>query len=305
MRIRAFEVEPPEPPLRSPHCVAMLRPWVNVGNVGALVLRRLGEMFGTSEIGRLARPSEFYDYTRYRPQMTLSGDERVVTVPTTLLYAARRESPPDLLLLHMLEPHARAEDFNDSVIDLLRHFGVSRWVLVGGMYDSVPHTRPLWVTGSARGWDAPFEPGGVRLRRGNYQGPTSLTSNLSQRAHDEEGLETLSLIVHLPLYLRLDDDYQGAARLLRALAPVYDLADRLPEDTLGEQQYAQVTPALAANPQLAQFVERLEHEYERRSAGEDTAPGGRVDLPEDIERFLRELEGRSGGDRPGPPPGRI
>jgi len=145
MQIGAFEIDLPDPPLRDPHCVAMLRPWVNVGNVGAIALGRLAKTFESSEIGGLSRPGEFYDFTRYRPQMNLSGDRRTVTVPNTVVLAVRRESPPDLLLLQMLEPHVRAEDYNDSVIVLLKQFGVSRYVLVGGMYDSVPHSRPLRV----------------------------------------------------------------------------------------------------------------------------------------------------------------
>jgi len=300
MQVGAFEIEPPDPPLREPHCVAMLRPWVNVGNVGATVLRRLGKVFGASEIARLTRPSEFYDYTRYRPQMKLSGDERTVTVPNTLAFAARRDSPPDLLLLQMLEPHAHAEDYNDSVVKLLRLNEVSRWVLVGGMYDSVPHSRPLPVTGSARGWDAPPDLGGVRLRRGSYQGPTSMTSDLTQRVHEQEGIETLSLIVHLPLYLKLDDDYKGAATLLHALSTVYELGAELPEDALGEQQYAQVTPALADNPALAKLVAKFEQDYDRRMAGEDVEAGERVQLPSDIERFLKDLESKPEGDEQGP-----
>jgi len=304
MQVGAFEIEPPDTPLREPHCVAMLRPWVNVGNVGAIVLRRLEKTFGASEIGRLSRPSEFYDYTRYRPQMKLSGDERSVTVPNTAVLAGRRGSPPDLLLLHMLEPHARAEDYNDSIIEMLKRFGVSRWVLVGGMYDSVPHSRPLSVTGSARGWDAPPEMGGVRMRRGSYQGPTSMTSDLTQRVH-EEGIETLSLIAHLPLYLKLDDDYHGAARLLHALSTVYELGEDLPEDALGEQQYAQVTPALASNPSLAKLVERFEQDYDRRMAGEDVEAGESVQLPADIERFLKELESEPEGGEQGPQSGGV
>ena len=301
MQIGAFDIQSPDPPLREPHCIAMLRPWVNVGNVGATALRRLAEVFGATEIGRLSRPSEFYDYTRYRPQMNLSGDRRTVTVPNTIVFAGRRDSPPDLLLLQMLEPHARAEDFNDSITEVLRHLKVSRWVLVGGMYDSVPHSRPLAVTGSARGWDAPPELGGVRLRRGSYQGPTSMTSDLTQRMHEQEGLETLSLIVHLPLYLKLDDDYRGAARLLHALSPVYGLGENLPEDALGEQQYAQVTPALINNPSLAELVARLEEEYDRRiAAGNEGQTEGKVELPADIERFLKDLENTPENGEQGP-----
>ena len=73
------------------------------------------------------------------------------------------------------------EDFNDSVLDLLRALKVERYTLIGGMYDSVPHSRPLSVTGSARGWTPPDEFGDVRLSRSNYQGPTSITKLIGDR----------------------------------------------------------------------------------------------------------------------------
>jgi hypothetical protein len=41
-----------------------------------------------------------------------------------------------------------AETYVDSVFHLLQSFGVKRYCLVGSMYDMVPHTRPLMVTGS-------------------------------------------------------------------------------------------------------------------------------------------------------------
>ena len=204
--------------MRNPHCIVMLRPWVNVGNVGAIVLGRLARLTFAREIGRLVRPSRFYDYTRYRPEIKIVKKQRVVKVPNTSVMAGRRPDEPDFLLLQMMEPHMNAEDFNDSVLALLRELGVSRYVLVGGMYDSVPHTRPLRVTGSARGWTPPPEFSGVRIGSSNYQGPTSLTSQLTDRARQEVGVETLSLIVHLPLYLKLDDDYAGAAPTLKVLS---------------------------------------------------------------------------------------
>ena len=135
----------------------------------------------------------------------------------------------------------------------------------------------------------------------SYQGPTSMTSDLTQRVHEREGLETFSMIVHLPLYLKLEDDYKGAAGLLHALSTVYELGDDLPEDALGERQYAQVTPALADNPELAQLVARFERDYDRRmAAGDEAEAGERVELPADVERFLKDLESRPEGDDQGP-----
>jgi predicted ATP-grasp superfamily ATP-dependent carboligase len=191
----------------------------------------------------------------------------------------------------MLEPQANAEDFNDSVMELLKVCGVARYVLVGGMYDSVPHSRPLLVTGSARGWEPPPDFGGVRLSQSSYQGPTSMTSQLSERVRRELGMETLSLIVHLPMYLKLDDDYAGAARVLRALSALYGFTTDLPEIEMGARQYAQVTPAMASNPQLQEMVASFEQEYDAQRARENKEQAAQ--LSPEIEAFLKDVEGKA------------
>ncbi len=298
MKLGHFEVQVPDPPLRSPHCIVMLRPWVNVGNVGENVLSRLAMVHSAFPAGKLDRPGTFYDYTRYRPEIRLVNDERTVMVPNTNVLVARRERQPDLVLLYMLEPHAHAEDFNDSVVEVLKKLGVTRYVLVGGMYDSVPHSRPLLVTGSARGWEPPPDFGGVRLSRSSYQGPTSMTSQLSERVRTELGLETLSMIVHLPMYLKLDDDYAGAARVLKVLSAIYSLPSEIPEYEMGAKQYAQVSPAMAANPQLQEMVVAFEKEYDEQRAQESKEPDAK--LSPEIEQFLKDVEKKiDGEDGPG------
>ncbi len=295
MKIGDFEIEMPDPPLQDPHCVAILKPWINVGNVGKIVLRRLGKMYASERIGQLDRPSKFYDFTRYRPEIRLNGDVRSVRVPNTRVSYARRVGEHDLVLLELLEPHAFAEDFNDSVIELIKALGVKRYVQIGGMYDSVPHSRELSVTGSARGWEPPAGMGNVKLKGSRYQGPTSLTSQISERIVSELKLETLSLMVHLPLYLKLDDDYAGSARILKILSELYGFSTILPEIEMGEKQYEQVGPAMVDNPELKKMVERFEREAATDSADDEgsetvrSASESGVSLPPEIEQFLSEI----------------
>ena len=285
----------------------MLRPWVNVGNVGAIVLGRLARLTFAREIGRLARPSRFYDYTRYRPEIKFVKNRRVIRVPNTTIMAGRRSEGPDFLLLQMMEPHVNAEDFNDSVLAIVKELGVKRYVLVGGMYDSVPHTRPLKVTGSARGWEPPADFSGVRIGGSSYQGPTSLTSQLTDRARREIGVETLSLIVHLPLYLKLDDDYAGAAQLLRVLSSQYGFGKGLPEIAMGDRQYGQVGGAMSSNSQLQELVKRFEGEYDQESkAPAQQSEDPKVELPPEIEKFLEDVSRKPDtGESQGPQQGGV
>ena len=297
MKIGDFEIDMPDPPLQDPHCIAILKPWINVGNVGKIVLKRLGKAYGAEQIGQLDRPGKFYDFTRYRPEIRIKGDVRSVRVPNTKISFARHPGSNDIVLLELLEPHAFAEDFNDSVIELLKVLNVTRYLQLGGMYDSVPHSRQLPVTGSARGWGTPPELDDVKLSSSRYQGPTSMTSQISDRIRTDMHLETLSLMVHLPLYLKLDDDYAGSARILKILAKLYGFSPLLPEIDLGEKQYDQVTPAMKDNPALRDMVERFERENDNDLRGEsdssrsgsDSSADTGVMLPPEIEQFLNDI----------------
>ncbi len=78
VRIGAFETVDPVHHLRDPHVLAIVRPWADVGNVGTLVLSSLESRFGARYLGRLAKPGDFYDFTRYRPTIYFEeGNRRV------------------------------------------------------------------------------------------------------------------------------------------------------------------------------------------------------------------------------------
>ena len=119
MRVGAFELKEPIPELNEPYVIATLRPWIDVNNVGTLVLNGLEAQFGARDLGKLAKPGNFFDFTRYRPTLYYEGGIRQVAVPNTTLRYARREGENDLLFLSLLEPHARAEVYIDSILRVL------------------------------------------------------------------------------------------------------------------------------------------------------------------------------------------
>src|SRR5438876_10726801 len=141
MRVGAFEISEPVPELHDLHALVMIRPWVDVGSVGSLTLKRLERHFAARELGRLARPGTFFDFTRYRPTVRIVNGQREMTYPNSLVNYAQPENGSGLIFLHLLEPHAMAEDYVESILELVKHFNVGVYCRVGAMYDSVPHTR--------------------------------------------------------------------------------------------------------------------------------------------------------------------
>lgn len=289
MRLRAFELNEPLPELKEPQALAMLRPWVDVGSVGTLVLSWLESHFQAKELGRLARPGDFFDFTRYRPTTYVKGEQRRVTVPNTYVTYSQPEPGNSFLFLHLLEPHSHGEVYVESVLQLLARFGVKRYCTLGSMYDYVPHTRPLIVTGGAVGEKAQQE----LIKRGieptDYQGPTSITFLISQRA-PEIGMETMSLIVHLPQYTQMEEDYTGAVRLMNVLASLYDIPADETYIERAERQRTQINAALDQNPQLKAIVQQLEAHYEART--EKKKEEERPRLSPEVERFLAEMDRR-------------
>ena len=113
--------------------------------------------FQGQQLGKLARPGTFFDFTRYRPTVKIVSGQREMTYPNSFINYAQPRNGPDLLFLHLLEPHAMAEDYVESIVDLLKHFEAKVYCRIGAMYDSVPHTRPIVITGN---------PGSVETRPG-------------------------------------------------------------------------------------------------------------------------------------------
>ena len=67
----------------------MLRPWIDVGRVGTLALNVLERHLGAVELGRLARPGTYLDFTRERPRMRIVDGRRRLSTPNTVVRFAK------------------------------------------------------------------------------------------------------------------------------------------------------------------------------------------------------------------------
>jgi PAC2 family protein len=292
MRIGAFELPEPVPTLREPHALVMIRPWVDVGSVGTLTLQRLERHFHARELGRLARPGTFFDFTRYRPNVRLVNGEREFTCPNSIVNYTQPEDGPGLLFLHLLEPHAMAEDYVESLVELFKHFQVSVYGRLGAMYDSVPHTRPIVVTGNPGaveqrpGVNSPL----IQQRQSTYEGPTTILNTLTDAA-TQLGMDSMSFMVHLPHYAQLDEDFAGTARMIEVLSAYYDVPPRLAPTQRGRRQYAELDAAVERQPEVKALIARLEASYDSTYPSEASPPAEKTpELAPEIERFLKELD---------------
>ncbi len=299
MRIGAFEVQEPLPELRDPHIFAILQPWIDVGSVGTLTLGTLESQFNATELGRLARPSQFYDLTRYRPMLYRRGGERIVEIPNTIVRYAVGDGGNDFVFLHILEPHSNGEDFVESLLELADRLNVRRYCQVGAMYGSTPHTRPLLASGQASDPNVQTILERAGVRSSNYEGPTSMMAIATQELV-KRGVETLSALIQLPPYARLEEDHRGQEKLLKLLSPIYSfqIPDLTKIEQDGDRQYAEIDRMAQREPRVRSLVKQLEEAYDSE-VGANQGEIGEMEeqqepprLAPDVEDFLRELERR-------------
>jgi hypothetical protein len=292
MRIGAFEIREPLPELKDPHALAILRPWVDVNNVGTMTFDGLESQLEAKDLGQLARPGIFYDFTRYRPVLYFAEGERQIKIPNATLSFAKRNEGRDLILLRLLEPQAMGEAFVDSVLKVLKTFGVKRYCLLGSMYDAVPHTRPLIVSGRATGPQAEQDLKKCGGQPSSYEGPTTITYLIAHKA-PEAGMDTLTLIVSLPQYVNVDEDFLGKVRLMEILNVLYDIPIDKKDFEKAARQRGWINQRVEANPELKKALPQLENIYSLRTAKKngEKMPG----LSSEMEEIFWDSDGKDFG----------
>lgn len=270
MRVGGFDINYPVVEPHEPYVIATLRPWIDVNKVGSLVLKELKMRFGATEFGRLSKPGVFYDFTRYRPTILIREEGiRDMSIPNTTIQYARREGKNDLFLLRLLEPHAHAEFYIKSVVKLLKTFKAKKYILLGSMYDAVPHTRPLLISGYGINGKAAEDVRKAGARSIIYQGPTTI-ANLITKKVAESDIETVVLIVSLPQYVVLDEDYVGKARLMEALSMLCDIPVDRDDFTKALDQRNLISERVANSPEVKLLLPQLERAYDMRVKAMET-----------------------------------
>jgi predicted ATP-grasp superfamily ATP-dependent carboligase len=288
MRIGSFYLHDPLPEFTAPYVLAGLRPWIDVSSVGSLVLNEVEALLSATELGALARPGTFYDFTRYRPVIRLEDGIRDVTVPNTTIHYARREGRNAILLLRLLEPHAHAEAYVDSVLKLLKAVGARKYILVGSMHDMVPHTRPLLVSGYGMGGEARKDVRRAGALPITHHGPATMVNLVTKKAA-EAGIEAISFIVSLPQYAVFEEDYLGKVRLLEVLNLLYGIPIDEEDFERALEQRRLIAEKVEGSAPVKALLPQLEKAYDLRvrAAGSETT----AEMTAEMEEIFWKISG--------------
>jgi len=277
------------PELRAPVMVCAFRGWNDAGEAATAALSYIKGSFDAHEVARID-PEEFYDFTAVRPTVRLTeGSVRDIEWPENSFSVARvAGADGDLVLLQGVEPSLRWRRFTDDVISAARELGVQTVITLGALLADVPHSRPVAVTGitsdEALVERLGFEPP-------SYEGPTGIVGVL-QRACADEGLPAVSLWASVPHYVAASPNPKVALALVRAFEGAAGLAvDGGELEEAAEDYERQVTAAVASDPEVKAFVERLENAMDEVQA-ENPPDEGQLPsadtIASDFQRFLRQ-----------------
>jgi predicted ATP-grasp superfamily ATP-dependent carboligase len=292
MRIGGFQLHEPVPECNEPYVLATLHPWIDVNNVGSLVLNEVGARFGATELGTLSKPGHFYDFTRYRPTIHLDEGIRDLSIPNTTIHHAKREGQNDLIMLRLLEPHTNSELYISSVLKLLKTFKAKRYILLGSMYDMVPHTRPLIISGYGMGEEAIRDVKKAGVLPITYHGASTIVNLITKEAA-ESGIEAIVLIVSLPQYVVFGEDYLGKVRLMEILNTLYNIPVDKEDFEKALEQRNLISERVENSPEVKMLLPQLESMYDMRIKTMNTE--GVPQLTPEMEDLFWKIMGKDIG----------
>jgi proteasome assembly chaperone (PAC2) family protein len=281
--------------LRAPALVCAFKGWNDAGDAASAALTFMGASLNASRFATID-PEDFYDFQATRPKIELvDGRTRQLTWPTVEVWEARvPRAPRDLILLSGPEPSMRWRTFNQLIIDLAEALDVQMVVTLGALLADVPHSRPVGITGFAT--DEALQER-ADLHPSSYEGPTGITGVLHAACADA-GLPSASLWATVPHYVAAAPNPKAALALVRGFEGIAGIAvDATKLDGASEDYDRQVTAAVATDPDVKAFVERLEEmadELVEEEGPPEQLPSGDV-IAREFQRFLRQ-RGPGGGE---------
>ena len=277
------------PQLRSPLLVCAFRGWNDAAGVASGALATLADSFDPEPIAEID-PEDFFDFQATRPTIVLSeGQTRHIEWPQNDLTAVRVPGAErDLVLFDGTEPNLRWRTFSETVATAADALGVEMVVTLGALVAEVSHTLPVPITGLASDEQLIDE---LDLQRSNYEGPTGIVGVL----HDccrQLGMTSASLWAAVPHYVAAVPNPKATLALLRRLEGLTGIAvdgGELEEEASSYEE--QIGRAVAANPEIAELVERIEEaQVEQFGDGTGELPSADT-IAKEFQRFLQQRRG--------------
>jgi proteasome assembly chaperone (PAC2) family protein len=279
------------PELRKPVLVAAFRGWNDGGQGATLGGGYLAKQWNAARFAEID-PEDFFDFQATRPHVSLvEGLTRRLDWPDNgFFHAEIPGTDRDAVILLGIEPNLRWRTFTDLVLDLAQELGVEMLVTFGSLLADVPHTRPAPVTGAATDPALVEELG---LEPSRYEGPTGIVGVVHDACR-AANIPSVSLWAAVPHYVSLAPSPRAALALVRRFGELIHVDIDLTELEQASEEYSeQVSEAVSADAETAQYVEELERRVDMLEAADDLPSGDT--LAAELTRYLREREEQDEG----------
>ncbi len=283
--------------------VASFEGWNDAGDAATMAVRHLQEAWGAEEFATID-PEEFHDFTEDRPVVHLvDGLTRRISWPEHTLSAC---APPgatrDVVFLVAVEPQLRWRTYAAAVLEVVKALDCSLVVTLGSLLSDTPHSRPVKITGTAHDAELALRLG---LSRSRYEGPTGIVGVL----HDQlagSGVPSVSMWAAVPHYVGRNPSPPAALALVERVSALLGFEVDTSELRTATAEYlAEIDDALESDDEARDYVRSLEVADDepaasdplllgelRRPEDEGVTMAGADQLAAEVERFLRNQEGR-------------
>jgi proteasome assembly chaperone (PAC2) family protein len=276
------------PALRKPVMVCAFNGWNDAGEAASAAVSFIRGSFDAEQVATID-PEEFFDFTAVRPTVRLAdGVTREIDWPSsTISAAAVPGAESDLVLLQATEPSLRWRRYTENLIATARQLDVRMVITLGALLADVPHSRPVAITGLASERSLVDRLG---FQHTSYEGPTGIVG-VFHNTCAKAGIPSASLWASVPHYVAAAPNPKVALALVRAFEGIAGVVvDAAELESAAEDYERQVSAAVASDPEVKAFVERLETAMDEvgvDEVDEEDLPSADT-IARDFQRFLRQ-----------------
>ena len=292
------------PVLRDPTLIMAFGGWPDAGEGATQAIKHLVRKLKAIKFAEID-PEDFYDFSQTRPNTFLTADGmRRTQWPTNRFYYWQNpEGERDLLFFAGIEPNLRWRTYTRLVMEIMDTTECHSVLHLGALLDAVPHTRDTQLTGSSNNPDWKKFLENVPISSSNYEGPTGITSAITESCHQKD-LYYTSIWGHAPHYLHATPNYKVSHALLGVVNSLLRVPLHLDDMQRKVSEFErEVEKAVTEDSQIQAYVKRLEEHHDHIFSQAAEGTGDLLSSEEvlsDLEEFLKREQERKDGNGKAP-----
>ena len=228
----------------------------------------------------------FYDFSIVRPNMKFDkSNNRIHEWPKNEFYYSTDESTKGLMFFLGVEPNLKWKTFSSSISTFCSDFKIKMMISLGALLDSVPHTRPIKISGRFSNQHLKDRMEWLGVKDSQYEGPTGINTVLMQESIEKNG-QHISLWGHTPHYVTSSTNPNVTLALLNRVMHLaefeLDVQKFIDE---GNRFVDRVNGAIEIQGEIKSYVQKLEQAYDLDFRTTTDIPSSET-MIEELEKFL-------------------